>query len=400
MDVYVIVALCLEAALILLLLWREKLIKSFSQLLLPLLLTVLLTLIKASQFFFESNDYLDFLSPWTQFFRDNGFKGLGMDVGNYNPPYMYLLWLFSLLPVNELPLIKLTSLLFDILTAWAGMKLLSLYTDKRSRLLFCFFALLYLPTFIINGAKWAQCDSIYTFFGIFSIYLALTDKPWAAMCSIAASLAFKLQAVFIMPVFIILLIAKKIRLKHFLAFPVAYIVYMLPAVIAGRPFFKVMTLYVSQAGTVGSALNYNSPSLTSIVSGSPEELSKFLVLAAFLFMLIVFCGASIKKEQLDAGLIIGFTSLLVIGIPFLLPHMHDRYFYLAGVLTVLLACAKPLYALAPIAAELASLHCYLAYFSGHYMTHPKYGGMLMLLALIMSAVYVMTYKKKAKRTAR
>lgn len=399
MTLVLIAVFCLEAVLALVLLWREKLINNAKQLILPLLMLAVIGLVRFSLLDFESKDYLDFLAPWTQFFRDNGFKGLGLDVGNYNPPYMYLLWLFSLLPVKELYLIKLTSLLFDVLTAWAGMKLLSLCTEKRSRLLTCFFALLILPTFIINSAKWAQCDSIYAFFGIFSIYLALKDKPWSAMCFMAASLAFKLQAVFIMPVFIILLIAGKFRPKHFIAFPVSYVVYMLPAIIAGRPFFKVMTLYFSQAGTAGDALNYNAPSLTSMINayGDPAEISKFLILAAFLFMLIVFCTAAMKRDELDARLIIGFTALLVIGIPFLLPHMHDRYFYLAGVMAVLLACARPVFLPVPILTELASLHCYMAYFSGHYYVHPRYGGMAMLAALALTVLYVIAYRRKERK---
>ncbi len=395
MEIFVLIALALELALAIFLLWREKLINNFGNFVIPLLLLVTITLVKAALLDFESNDYLSFLAPWTEFFRDYGFAGLGYDVGNYNPPYMYMLWLFSLFPVNELYLIKLTSLLFDILLAWAGMKLLSLCTENRVKLLVCFFALLLFPTFIINGAKWAQCDSIYSFFGVFSIYLALSDRPWAAMCCIAASLAFKLQAVFIMPVFVVLLIARKIKLKHFLAFPAAYIIYMLPAVIAGRPFMKVMTLYFTQAGTVGDALNYNSPALTSMLDnvGNPAQLSKLLIFAAMLFMLLVFGYALIVRDRLDAALIIGFTALLVIGIPYLLPHMHDRYFYLAGAVSIILACCNPKYALIPVLAELASLHCYLAYFSRHYIVHPRYGGMLMLAALIFTSMYVISRKK-------
>ena len=396
MDLYVIIALGMELALAFFLLWREKLISTPKNIIIPALLLLAVTLIKAAQLDFESNDYLHFLAPWTQFFRDFGFAGLRQDMGNYNPPYMYLLWLFSLLPVNELYLIKLTSLLFDILLAWAGMKLLSLCTKKRTKLLVCFFALLLLPTFIINGAKWAQCDSIYSFFGIFSIYLALADRPRASMASIAASLAFKLQAVFIMPVFVILLMAKKLKLKHFLIFPAAYIIYMLPAVIAGRPFIKVMTLYFAQAGTVGEAMNYNSPAFTSMLEhiDNPQQLSNLLIAAAFLFMLLVFIYAFSMRDRLDAALIIGFTALLVIGIPYLLPHMHDRYFYLAGTAAVILACANPKYLLMSILAELASLHCYLAYFSRHYIVHPRYGGMAMLIVLVMAIVYVVTYKKR------
>ena len=41
---------------------------------------------------------------------------------------------------------------------------------------------------------------------------------------------------------------------------------MLPAVIAGAPLWDTLTLYFSQAGTVGDAMNYNAPSFTSMFS--------------------------------------------------------------------------------------------------------------------------------------
>jgi len=395
MGTYVIVILFSELLLALFLLWREKFITSPRAFIIPALLLLLSMLIKAAFLSYESDDYLTFLAPWTEFFRENGFAGLGRDLGNYNPPYMYLLWLFSLFPVSELYLIKLCSVLFDVLLAWAAMKLLSLCTQSLIKLLFCFFAILLLPTFIINSAMWAQCDSIYCFFAVFSIYLALTDRPWRAMVCIAASLAFKLQAVFIMPVFVVLLIAKKVKPLHFLAFPAAYAVYMLPSVIAGRSFAEVMMLYFKNADTVGSALNYNAPSLTSILnSGDPEQVSKLLVFSAFVFMLAVLVLALIKRTGLDSTLIVGFAALLVIGIPYLLPHMHDRYFYLAGVFAVVLACYNPKYIAMPLLAELASLHCYCAYLKGFYIVHPKYGGLAMLIVLIMAVVFVLTYRNE------
>lgn len=91
------------------------------------------------------------------------------------------------------------------------MKLLSLYTGSKARQLGVFLAVLYLPTVVTNGAYWAQCDSIYAFFGIFALYLGLSEKGVGAMISLAACLAFKLQAVFIIPVFFVLLLAKKLR---------------------------------------------------------------------------------------------------------------------------------------------------------------------------------------------
>ena len=397
MDTFTAACLIMIFALALLLLWREKIFESKILFAAAVALTALALVLRASLLYFKSDDYLTFLAPWTQFFRDNGgFAALRYSLGNYNPPYMYFLALFSYFDISELHLIKLLSVLFDVLLAWACMKLLGLYTGSRAKLLGVFFAVLYLPTVVINGAYWAQCDSIYAFFGIYALYLGLRGRGCASMVSLAACFAFKLQAVFIIPVFFILLLAKKIRWRELLVFPAAYIVFMLPALIAGRPFIETMTLYFSQAGTVGDAMNYNAPSLTSMFqwSGNTEGPSMLLIAAAFALVLAAYIAAAVKRRELDDTVILGFALLLSMGIPYLLPHMHDRYFFIPGVLAIVLAFRDGRFFPVPLLAELASLHCYYAYFVRYYLVQPRIGGIFMLIALLLTAAYIIVHFRK------
>ena len=402
MDTFTAVCLIMIFALALLLLWREKLFESKALFAAAFAFTALALVIRASLLDFESGDYLTFLAPWTQFFRDNGgFAALRYSLGNYNPPYMYFLALFSYFDISELYLIKLLSVLFDVLLAWACMKLLGLYTGSRAKLLGVFLAVLFLPTVVINGAYWAQCDSIYAFFGIYALYLGLRGRGCASMVSLAACLAFKLQAVFIIPVFFILLLAKKLRWRQLLVFPAAYIVFMLPALLAGRPFVETMTLYFAQAGTVGDAMNYNAPSLTSMFqwSGNTKSWSTLLIAAAFALVLASYAVAAVKRRELDDTVFLGFALLLAMGIPYLLPHMHDRYFFISGVLALVLAFRDRRFFPIPLLAELASLHCYYAYFVRYYLVHPRIGGIFMLIALLLTAAYIIVHmsgKRKFK----
>lgn len=400
MEPFTAVCLIMILALALLLLWREKIFESKTLFAAAFAFTALALVIRASLLDYQSDDYLAFLAPWTQFFRDNGgFAALRYSLGNYNPPYMYFLALFSYFDISELHLIKLLSVLFDVLLAWACMKLLGLYTGSRAKLLGVFLAVLYLPTVVINGAYWAQCDSIYAFFGIFALYLGLRGRGCASMVSLAACFAFKLQAVFIIPVFFILLLAKRIRWRELLVFPAAYIIFMLPALIAGRPFIETMTLYFSQAGTVGDAMNYNAPSLTSMFrwSGNTEGPSMLLIAAAFALVLAAYAVAAVKRGALDDTVILGFALLLAMGIPFLLPHMHDRYFFIAGVLALVLAFRDVRFFPVPLLAELASLHCYYAYFVRYYLVQPRIGGEFMLIALLLTAAYIIVHIRKIEK---
>lgn len=372
------------------LLWREGLFENKKKIIAPAAILLLIIAIRMRMFSHETYDYLDFLSPWVQYFRDNGgFKALGQSVGNYNPPYLYFLALFSYININELYLIKLLSVLFDVLLAWASAKLLSIYIKKSRLHIACFLAILCLPTVALNSAYWAQCDSIYVFFAVWSVYLALSERPVGSMIALAASLAFKLQAVFIIPAFFVFLLAGKIKPKHLIVFPIAYAAILLPPVIFGRPLLEVLTQYFSQAGTVGDALNYNSPSVFSIFGNLDSAIwSQKAVIIAFAFMLIVFAIAAISRKSLSDKSLLGFTLLLVIGIPFLLPHMHDRYFYLADVLSLILAFAVPAFFPLPLFVQFASFLSYYAYLNMRFLLAPRIGGECMLIALILAIVFV------------
>ena len=386
------VSLAIVGVFALLLLKSSGLLDNKKRLAVSVVMIAAAMLVRGALFYYRSDDYIDFLAKWVAFFRENGgFAALGRYPGNYNPPYMYLLALFSYFGISDLQLIKLFSVLFDVLLAWACMMTASLFTGRKPRLLACFFAVLFLPTAVINSAYWGQCDSIYVFFGVWSIYLALSGKPAASMFAIAASLAFKLQAVFIMPVFFILLLAKKIKPRHLFIFPAAYLLYMLPSVIAGMPLLKALTMYVSQAQTVGSALNYNAPSLTSMMYGVTDAaaVSDKLIAAAFAFVAAVYVYAIFRRKIIDGKAVLAFAVLLAIAVPYLLPHMHDRYFYPAELLALTAVFVSPELLPMPVLTELASLHCYFAYFSRHYLVQPRLGGFAVAISLIIALIYAL-----------
>ena len=88
------------------------------------------------------------------------------------------------------------------------------------------------------------------------------------MICIAVSFGFKLQAVFIMPAYVILWSWKKYNWALFSVFPLTYLLLILPAVILGKPLADAIMLYADQANTVGTAMNYNSPSMTAFLVSS------------------------------------------------------------------------------------------------------------------------------------
>ena len=384
MDIRVIFLLCAEALFALFLLYRSGNVKTPSGWAVCVLLLVPAFVARALVFDYETLDYQDFLTLWVDFFRNNGgFAALDTPVGNYNIPYLYFMALFSYSGIRDLYLIKLLSVFFDVALAYGSMMLLGKFVRSSARRLACFFTVLFLPTVYLNGSVWAQCDSIYAALAVLSIYLALDEKPVRAMIFIALSFGFKLQAVFVMPVFAVLLIAGKVKLRHFLVFPITYVLLVLPAVIAGRPFLDTLTLYLGQTGSIGDALNYNSSSLFAILDRvqNTDLASRLAILAAFLFMLAVIAAAFFLRGRLTNRAILGAAVLFAIGIPLLLPHMHDRYFFAADILSLIMAFAAFEYSPAALLVQFGSLLGYHAYLKMRFLLPMRYGAWAMLTAL-------------------
>lgn len=390
MGVAVYLLLALEALLALLLLRASGVLRNRRAWIVSALLLVLAFAARAAVFDYETLDYQNFLTKWVEFFRTHGhFRALQYSVGNYNIPYLYFLAFFSLLPIRDLYLIKLLSTLFDVLLAWGSMKLLGRFTQKRGAMIGCFFTVLCLPTVFLNSAVWAQCDSSYAALLVIALYLALNGRPVPSMICAALAFGFKLQAVFVLPVFAVLWMAGRFKWQHFLLFPATYVLLVLPAVLLGRPFWETVTLYFSQTGSIGSALNYNSSSIFAILwrIAEPERAAKLAILAAFGFMLLVLLVCFLCRRRLCDRAILGAAVLFAVGIPFLLPHMHDRYFFCADVLTLVLAFAC--WPCSPAAAltQFASLLGYHAYLKMRFLLPMRYGADALIAVLVIAAVF-------------
>ncbi len=376
MDFRVILLLILEGLFALFLLWRAGILASAKAVILSVLLITTAFIIRAHFFYYKTWDYKDFLTKWVDFFRTHGgFKGLKYSVGNYNIPYLYFMALFSYSSIPDLYLIKLLSTFFDILLAYGSMMLVRKIGKNVFQSSLCFFLVLFLPTVMLNSSVWGQCDSIFVSLALLGLELALPDlknekngHPVLSMIFIALSFGFKLQAVFIMPIWLVLWMWKKYKWYLFGLFPLTYFILILPAILLGRPLKDAILLYADQANTVGDALNYTAPSLTALIKNinNPETIATVLILCAFAAMAAVLLIGILNIRKMTPALFLKLTVLMVLVIPFLLPHMHDRYFYTADVLTAVLFITQP--ATFPILAcmQFGSFLCYYGYIFERY----------------------------------
>ena len=89
-------------------------------------------LVRALCLDYAGSDYNNFLCHWYQFFQVNGgIQAVSKAVGDYNVPYLYFMAFISYCSIPDLYLIKLFSILFDVVLAWGCLRLVRALTRGR-----------------------------------------------------------------------------------------------------------------------------------------------------------------------------------------------------------------------------------------------------------------------------
>ncbi|MBQ8091177.1 MAG: DUF2029 domain-containing protein [Pyramidobacter sp.] len=402
MTISVFLILIAEALCAMGLLYASGVLKNARAWLIAVALTALAFALRGALLSYETLDYQDFLAVWVDWFRANGgVQALGMPVGNYNVPYLTLLALFSGAGLRDLYWIKLISVFFDIVLAFSAMQLVGRFTDRAWRKLLAFFLVLFWPTVVLNGSLWGQCDSIYSALLLLGLWLILADRPWAGVAAMGAAFAFKLQAVFLLPMLLLFWIAGKLKWYHLAAFPLVNLVLVLPAVLAGRGLFDALTVGFQQTGSIGDALNYNSPSVFAFFRyiQNAQAASRVGIVAAALVLVLLALVVWYYRRSLNDRVLLLCAVIMSIAVPFFLPHMHDRYFFCADMMTLVLACTELWLAPIALGCEYASLLGYHAYLKMRYLHTMDRGALVLILALGWLAILLIQELKRCGGSA-
>jgi len=359
----------------------------------------LLIVVRIALFYQDWGDFSYFLLPWIERYREmTFFEGLGTRIGNYNPPYMYLLNIIARTGFSELISVKVLSVIFDFIIAFFVMKIVSLKTESLNKRILAFILALAIPTVIINSSMWAQCDAIYSAFAIGSVYFGLSRRSKLAYIFMGLAFSFKMQAVFLMPMLVVFVFMKRIRFSDCYMFFAVYIATLLPALIAGMPVNVVFSTYINQAGTY-SELSLNIANIWQFVRGVPYE--NFMVIGlciAALAVLGLLYFTWVNRERLVNNVdFVRLAYLFAVIMPFLLPKMHDRYYFLADVLSILVFLFDKRRWYVPLVSIFCSYLAYAWFMMGRFeILDFKIGAIAMLvIILVVLRDYVMAlYKEK------
>ena len=236
-----------------------------------------------------SGDYRAFLEPWYDTIHKLGIRALGVQVGDYNLPYQSWILLMTRLPVKALYAYKLVSCLFDYLLAAVVGRVIREMTRSDKGALAGYCAVILFPQVWIDSAHWAQCDSIYAFWVMLSVYLYLRREYSRALFVLGIAISFKIQAVFIVPAVLILwLLWGRHHFWQFLWMIPGFYLFCIPSLASGRKLLDPFTIYLNQT-TEYSAIRFNFPSFWGILFPAGSH-SEFNLLAILLTLLILISG--------------------------------------------------------------------------------------------------------------
>lgn len=287
-----------------------------------------------------TGDYSTGFNVWMdELLKYEGAAGLGAKIGNYNTPYMAILLIIARSGFSRIMLLKWVSCLFDVMLAYFVMKCVELKSRKPSVLVISFCLAFGLPTVFLNSSCWGQCDAIFTAFSVSSVYFGLKGKSPLCILMFSLGFIFKLHPIFLAVGFAALFMTKRIRLRDLWILPAVYAAAQIPAILSGMNAIEALMLpFTGIEGMSMDSMTISAPTLWALLENAPYEY--FSTPALFITGgAVVGFGYYVYsvKDRIKTGyqylLIFYISSMLMV---YLLPSMHDRYYCISDILSVIL----------------------------------------------------------------
>lgn len=357
-------------------------------------------IVRAKVIPYANVDTENYLVPWYDYIVSNGvIKALGDKFANYTPPYTYLLAFMTLAPVSKMLAIKIIPIVMDVINSLIIYKLVKYKYPLGLAPLWAAAIFWCLPSVMLNSAWWGQADSFYTGFLLLTLYFLVSNRAFLAMLFFSISVAFKLQAIFMGPLLAILFLGaifkptmfkphfllqtNRIKIWHFMMIPAVYSLMCLPAVLLGRGWIDVWSIYLDQSNTFKWLSAYAPNPYVFISDQYFHPVSEIGLIFAAICTLI-WIGYTIKKGlnfSADKLMLTALTSVALV--PYLLPKMHERYFYPADLISLLVAFYMPKLWFLPVGFQLVSCLSYYPVLSNTWAhTNVKYAALINTVLIV------------------
>ena len=303
-----------------------------------------------------------FLEPWFVHIVHYGpVQAFAHPFSNYEPAYLYLLSIGSLAHglVATMTIIKILSVAGTLFLTLALADLLKAAgSDPRRAWL-----LLILPSVAINDALLAQCDALWAGSCILALAAMIRGRTLQSMVWCGVAIAFKAQAAFIAPVIVGAMIGRRAPVWRWFVPALVFLATLVPPWLLGWPAMKLLTVYIRQASGDQLAGRLANPWMLGTMFGEDVARQWFVLgyVAAGAAALTIAVLAA--RNARDPRILILLGALAGTALPFLLPKMLERYYFLGDVMTLALALTMR-HEFAPFAmraVQLASILTHLTY---------------------------------------
>jgi len=314
----------------------------------------------------------------------------------YSPMHLYL-WTLAcrLFPrAGALYVLKGVSFLMEagVMVACGLLAWTTLPAKNRPFGMFAVLLLLWLnPILILNVAGWGQTDASYVALSVLSLWLLLRDRPAWSMVCFGLALAFKMQALFLLPVLLLAYFCreKKFSALWFLLIPAVWIATGFPMALLGESPFYAVTVYLGQTGMYSKA-TFNCPNAFALLGdglSSNQTIQGMWQRYGLVLAIAVLGGMAswliYRRKKLDDRTLLLFGIWCVYVCIFFLPRMHERYGLAGEVLMVVWAVLlrKPRAFLYLVLGALPTISAYCEYMFHNPVFSLQFGAVLNLVML-------------------
>lgn len=277
-----------------------------------------------------------FLEPWFNHLVHYGpINAFRHPFSNYEPAYLYLLAVGSLAHsvLAAMTIIKIISVCGTIFLTFALADLLKAAgTERREALI-----LIVLPSVVFNDTLFAQCDALWAGACTFAVAAMIRGRTLRSMVWCGVAIAFKAQAAFIAPVMIGAMIGRRPPAWQWLVPGAVFVASLVPAWLMGWPATKLLTVYLDQASWDQIAGRLGNPWMFATIFAEQSAQNWFFIGYIAAGIAAALLAALAIRGSRDARMLILLAAIAGTALPFLLPKMLERYYFLGDVMTVALA---------------------------------------------------------------
>lgn len=359
-----------------------------------------LSILFAKPYLYYANwDIKNAYGPWLKYIRENGgFSALSDKFSNYTPPYSYVLALADQIntSVDDVVIIKFVNIPFMLLSSFCTFCIVKHFTGRVFYSGIAAGFLFFLPNVGLNAYVWGQADNFYAAFILLSILFLLKERPYWAIAAFGFSVAIKLQGVFLAPFILFMILGGRCPWRALVFVPLAYFVAIAPAAIIGRPIVDLLLIYAEQ-GSRWDSLSMSAANPYYLLQyftgrglgGGRAYLygTIFGIVAAALTGLAVSLSA-VGRRVISDDLILKVAALSLFIMPFVLPKMHDRFFFTGEILLYILAWTDRRFIILAVAAQISAV---LAYTKAVFPNFAEFSSEAVMFAALLNSLLLLYF---------